>query len=107
LCFLLFKDDLAHLVPAHIELAFEFCDPVLWRMVRGVCGASGIVRQPRFARRNRVQHADARDGVIGHIFIEVVSRIIVWRFNRLNIFIQGRRPLTRVAADEAVEILEP
>src|SRR5271169_3048794 len=71
------KYFLAHFVPAHVELAFVLGDPLLGRMMGCVCGAWGVVRNPGLVGCDRVQHLNARDGVVGHILIEEIIRLVV------------------------------
>jgi hypothetical protein len=60
--FLFFKNDLAHLVPADIELPFEFCDPVLWR-VMGRVRSRWRNRSAKVCPAQPMWHPDPRDGI--------------------------------------------
>ena len=97
---------LAHLVPALVELALELRDPLLRRVMRRVGRARRVVGHPGLLRRHRVQHAQARDRVVGHVHVEEVVLLAVRRLDRLDVLDERRLPLVGVAADEAVEVLE-
>ncbi len=97
---------LAHLVPALVELALELRDPLLRRVVRRVRGAGRVVDEPRLLRRDRVQHPDAVDRVVGHVVVEEVVLRVVRRLDRLDVLDERGTPLVGVAADEAVEVFE-
>ena len=75
-------------------------------MVRGVGRARGVVGEPGLLRSDRVQHADSRDGVVGHVLVEKVLLVVVRRFDGLDVLEDSRGPLAGVAADEAVEVLK-
>src|SRR5271169_1230554 len=71
-----------------------------------VCGAWSVVRHPRLIRSDSVKHLNAGDGMVGHILIEEVIRLVVWRFDWFYVLKQGWCPLAGVASDESIEILE-
>ena len=97
---------LAHLVPALVELALEAIDPLLRRVVRRVRRAGRVVGDERLLRRNGMLHLQPGDRVVRHVAIEEVVLAAVRRLDRLGALGDRRRPLTRVAADEAIEVLE-
>ena len=100
------KRLLAHLVPALVELALELRDPLLRRVMRRVGRARRVVGEERLVRRDGVLHADPLDGVVGHVLVEEVVLRVVRRLDGLGALEERRRPLARVAADEAVEVFE-
>ena len=94
------------LVPALVELALELRDPLLRRVMRRVRRTRRVVLQPRLLRRDGVQDADAVDGVVGHVLVEEIILRVVRRLDGLGALEERRRPLARVAANEAVEVFE-
>jgi len=51
-------------------------------------------------------HSDPGDGLVGHVSVKVVVRIIVGRFNGAGVLYDCRSPLTGVAADETIKVFE-
>src|SRR6266702_5567543 len=100
------KGFLANLIPALIELALEFGDPILGRMVRGVRRAWSEICHPWLVGRNRPEQANPFDGLVRHILVEEIVSDIVWRLDRLDVLEDGRRPLAGVTTDEAIEIFK-
>ena len=49
------EDLLAHLVPAHVELALELLDPLLLRLVRRVGAAGHVIDEERLVGRRGIQ----------------------------------------------------
>jgi len=77
-------------------------------MVRGVGGAGGEVGKERAVRHEGLLLADPVDRMIGQILCEVVALLgCRRRLNRGGSVVQRRVPLVVLAADEAVERLEP
>ena len=103
---LLGERHLALLVPALIELALEFLDPLLWRVMRRMRGARRVIGEERLVRRHGVLHAQPVDRLVRHVAIEIVVGIVMRRLDRPRVLDERRRPLIAVAADEAVEIFE-
>ena len=100
------KRFFAHFVPAHVELTLVLCDPLFRRVMGCASRARSVVSHPRLIRSDSVQHLNTGDGVVGHILIKEIIRLLVWRFDWFNILKQGRCPLAGVASDESIEILE-
>ena len=98
---------LAQLVPTLIELALELRDPLLGRVMRRVGRARRVVLQPGFVGRDGVEHADPLDAAVGQVLVEVVVLGVMGRLDRFDVLDDRRRPLVGIAADEAVEVLEP
>ena len=76
--------------------------------MRSVRGARREVHEERLVRHQRLLLADPVDRVIGHVLGEVVA--LLRRAVRLDghrVLVDRRRVLVRLAADEAVEVLEP
>ncbi len=96
---------LAHLVPALIELAFPLGDPLLRHVVRRVSRPRREVDEERLVRRHGLLVLDPGHCLVGHIGHEVVVRIMR-QFYLGDAIEQVRRPLVRLAADEAVELVE-
>src|SRR5229473_6739052 len=100
------KRFLADLIPALIELALEFGDPILWRMVRGVRRAWSEIGDPWLVRRNRMEQANPFDGLVCHVLVEEIVFDIVWRLDRLDVLENGRGPLAGVPADKSIKIFK-
>ena len=66
------------------------------------------VREERLVRCHRMQVADVGDGLVDHVLGEVVAVVggPPW-LDRRGPLVEGRRPLIRLAADEAEEPFEP
>ena len=102
------EGDLALLVPAVGELALVLVDPLLRHVMRRVRGARREVDEERLVGHQRLLLARPGDGLVGQVFGQVVAlggRL--GRLDRRRAFVQGRVPLVVLAADEAVEVLEP
>ena len=73
--------------------------------MRSVGGAGGEVREERLVRRQRLLAPDPPDRLIRHVGREVVVRV-VRHFHLHSAVVDQRCPLIRLAADEAVELVE-
>ena len=93
-------------VPAVVEHPAVLGDPLLRDLVRGVGGPGREVHEERLVGRDRVLRAHPRDCLVRHVGGEVVARV-VRRFDLFRAVPDLRRPLVGLAADEAVELLEP
>ena len=103
--FLAFGRFLTSLVPALVELAFVFVGPHFGDMVRGVDGARCVIHEKGLVRRHRLLRLDPIDRLVGHIDGEVIA----FRFRRIhfgNAVVDQWIPLIRLAADEAIELVE-
>ena len=100
-------DDLAVLVPAHVELALVLVRPLLGHVVRGVAGAGGVIQEEGLVRRVDLRILDELDGLVGQVDAQVVA--LLRRLGLLDLVVvvgQLRIPLVGFAAQEAVETLE-
>ena len=105
---LLREGDLALLVPAVRELALVLLDPLLGHVVRRVRGARCEVDEERLVGQQRLLLARPGDELVGQVFGQVVALgRRLRRLDRRRAFIERRIPLVVLAADEAVEVLEP
>ena len=104
--FLVREDLLAHLVPAHVELALELVDPLLGRLMRRVGAAGNVVEEERLVGRRCVELVEVLDGVVRHAGDHVVVGLFAPRKDRRGVAEQERRPLIGLAAHEAVEVVE-
>ena len=100
------EDLLAHVVPAHVELALELVDPLLRRLVRRVTSSGHVVDEERLVGRRGLERLHVLDGLIGHVRGEVVVGLVDPREDLVVISEQVGRPLVGLAAQEAVEIVE-
>ena len=100
-----FERVLAILVPALVELAFEFVDPFLRRVVRSVRGAGRDVKKERPPRRDAFRLANPRDRLIGDIGREVIVRVGRPR-DEIAVLVEDGIPMVHVAGVEAVEVVE-
>ena len=73
--FLVGEDHVAQLFIAHVELAFEFRDPLRLRLVRRVSAAGHIINEERLVGRGCVQIAHVLDGFVRQVGGEVVIRL--------------------------------
>ena len=105
-CLLAGQRFFPHFVPAHVELAFELCNPIFGRVVRCVRRSWSVIGHPGLIGRDCVQHLNAGDGVIRHILVKEIVWLIVWRLYRLDVLVERGRPLAGVAAQETIEIFE-
>ena len=99
---------LAQRVPAAVEGALVPRRPLLGHVVRRVRRAGGEVHEERLVRHQRLLLADPRDRPVGHVLGEVVA--LLGRpvgLDRGRALVDRRVVLVRLAADEAVEVLEP
>ena len=98
---------LAQLVPALVEFALVLVGPFLGHMVRRVGRAGREVDEERLVGRQRLLLRHPGHRLVGHVLHEVIAlfgRLL--GFDRRGALVQRRVPLVRLAADEAVEILE-
>ncbi len=98
---------LAQRVPALVELPLVLVRPLDRHVVRRVRGARGEVGEERLVRHQRLLLADPGDRAVRHVLGEVVA--LLRRAVRLHghrAVVDRRRVLVRLAADEAVEVLE-
>ena len=76
-------------------------------MVRRVRRAGREVDEERLVRHERLLLADPRDRLVGHVLGEVVALLgRPLRLDRRRALVERRVVLVRLAADEAVEVLE-
>ena len=99
---------LADGVPALVEPALVAVGPLRRHVVRGVRGARREVHEERLVRGQRLLLAGPGDRLVGHVVHEVVALLgRAPRLDRRRVLVDRRVPLVRLAADEAVEVLEP
>ncbi len=99
---------LAHVVPALVELALILVGPFPGHVMRRVRGARREVRKERLVGHERLLLADPLDCFVGHVLGEVIALFGgLFRLDGSGAFINGGVVLVGLAADEAVEVLEP
>ena len=74
--------------------------------MRRVGAAGNVVEEERLIRCRRVQLFEVLDGVVRHASDHVVARLVAPRKDLRGVAEQKWRPLIRLAAHEAVEILK-
>jgi hypothetical protein len=97
---------LANFVPALVELAFLFRDPVFGRVMGRMGGTGRTVEQRRLARRERMLHPHPGDRLVREVAVEDLGRVAEIRLDRVGAVIQRRVPLVAVAAKKPVEMLD-
>ena len=99
------QDLVAQPVPALVELAPPACNPLLRHVMRRMRGARCKVDEERPVRRQRLLVADPGHCLVGHVGQEVVIGVIR-QLHRVHAVIDEWRPLVRLAAQKAVELVE-
>ncbi len=100
-------DDLAVLVPAHVELALVLVRPFLGHVVRGVACARGVVQEERLIGCGDVGVLDELDGLVGQVAAQVIAFLrLLGLLDRVVVVGQLREPLVGFAAQETVVALE-
>ena len=102
------EDRLAQLVPAVVEQVHgaDLLDPFRRRIVRRMGAAGHVIDKERLVRRDLLELLHVVDGLVGHGGREIPAGIALEGKDRGRVAIEVRLPLARVAADEAVEIVE-
>ena len=105
---LLVEDALALDVPAVVELAGVLVRPLLRHVVRCVRRTGGEVDEERLVRHQRLLLPHPAAGTVGEVLGQVVALLLGGRrLDGRRSVVQRRVPLVVLAADEAVEGLEP
>ncbi len=98
---------LTDLVPALVELPLVLRRPLGRDVMRRVGRARRVVDKERLVRHQRLLLTDPVDCTIRHVLREVVALLgCTVRLDRDGAVVDRRRVLVRLAADEAVEVLE-
>ena len=102
------EDGFAQLVPAILEQVHvaDLLDPFFRGMMRRVYAAGHVINEERLVGCDFVQPLHIFNGLVGHGRGQIPFGVSLKRVNRRRIAEQVRRPLARIPADEAVEILE-
>ncbi len=105
---LVFENLLAKLVPALVEEVHvaDLLHPFLGRVMRRVRGAGRVLDEERLVGHRLVDAIEVVDGVVGHAGDQVPARLALEGIDLGGVAEQVRLPLVRIAAHEAVEILE-
>ena len=104
---LLRERPLAQRVPAVVELPLVLVRPFRPHVMGRVGGARRVVHEEGLVGHQRLLLGDPVDGVVGHVLGEVVA--LLGRPVGLDgdcVLVDRRGVLVRLAADEAVEVLE-
>ena len=99
---------LAHLVPTLIELALVLVRPFLWNVVRSMRRAGRKIDKEGLIGHQRLLLANPINRVVGHVVGQVIAFFggLVW-FDRDRVPVERGRVPIRLAAEKAVEMLEP
>src|SRR5262245_35375443 len=89
-----------------VELALEMSNRILVSVVWGVTVTRGEVQEEGLVGGNRVLDANPVHGAVGKVANKDVARVSGRWQSRIGVLEQRRVPLVRVAAKEAVEVLE-
>ena len=101
------EDLLALLVPSCVELPLVLVRPLLRHVVRRMRGARRVVHEERLVGRERLLLPQPVDRSVTEILVQRVTFFGRLRgIDRGGAFEQPRVVLVRLAADEAVEVLE-
>ena len=101
------EGPLAQRVPAVVEPALVLVRPLGRHVVRRVGGAGREVGEEGLVGHQRLLLADPVDRPVGHVLGEVVALLgRAVGFHGHRAVVDRRRVLVRLAADEAVEVLE-
>ena len=104
---LLRERSLALRVPAVVELPLVLVRPFRRHVVRRVRRARREVDEEGLVRHQRLLLLDPVDRLVGHVLGEVVALLGRLRLlDRNRVAVDRGRVLVRLAADEAVEVLE-
>ena len=76
-------------------------------MVGRVHGAGRKIDKERLVRRRRLLVADPGDALLGQVFGQVIVFVAVVGCDRCGLVVERRLPLRGLAADKAIETLEP
>ena len=102
------ENHLPVFVPAHVELALVLVRPLLGHVVRRVRGARAEIHEEGLVRRDLLGVGDEADGLVHEVLGQMIALLRrLGRFDRVIVVRQIRVVLVRVAAQEAVEPLEP
>ena len=94
-------------VPALVEAALVLVRPLRRHVVRSVRRPRGEVHEEGLVGHQRLLLAHPLDRLVGHVLGEVVALLgRLLRLDRRRALVDGRVVLVRLAADEAVEVLE-
>ena len=96
---------LTQFIPALVELALVFGDPLLRDVVRRMGRARREIHEEWLVRRQRLLRLDPLDRLVGHVGHEVIARLFLDLDLRHSVP-NGRGPLIGLAADEAIELVE-
>ena len=100
-------DDLAVLVPAHVELALVLVRPFLGHVVRGMSCARGVVQEERLIGCGDVSVLDELDRLVGQVAAQVVAFLrLPGLLDRVVVIGQLWEPLVGFAAQKTVVALE-
>ena len=98
---------LAQLVPAAVELALVFVRPFLGHMMGRVRRARREIHHERLVGHQHLLLAHPGDGAIGEVLGERIALLgRLRRLHRRGALVEPGKVLVRLAADEAVKMLE-
>ncbi len=93
-------------VPSIVELALVLVRPLRPNMVRAVDSSRCPIHQKGFVGSVRLAIVDPGQGLVHHVFGEMIFRIFVRRLHGIVVFHEARLPLRCFAGQEAIKIVE-
>ena len=102
------EDRFAQLVPALVEEVHraDLVDPLRRGVMRRMGRPRDVIDEEGLFGREFLQLLHVLDRLVGHRSLQIPAGIVLERIDGRRVAVQVRLPLTRVAADKAVEILE-
>ena len=99
------EDALAQLIPAAIEAPFVFVGPLFENVVRPMRRPRRPIHEERLVGRESPMAFHPGDRLIRKVFAQMIFRI-VRRLDGIEVLIEPRLPLRRLARQKAIEIVE-
>ncbi len=99
------EDALAQLIPAIVEAPFVFVGPLFENVVRPMRRARRPIHEERLVGRESPMAFHPGDRLIGKVLAQMIFRV-VGRLDWIEVLIEPRLPLRRLARQKAIEIIK-